>query len=146
MKPKKQLLFSIQKGSMRVGEQFLPDIAGTTKEGNPHGMYIPAMNGAGDPFIDTAELDKAVFNEHTMAVFTFYTISYEDFTARYSRNVCNSQYFLGPDAHPLVPADFDKQCSSYNDQTEVQKIPMPSPSKPLSMEQFPEINCTAPPR
>ena len=96
MKAKKRLLFTVQKDSMRVGEQFLPDIPGTTREGNTHGMYVPAINATGDLFIDTAELDKAVFNQHDMAVFAFYTISYEDFTARYIRHVCNSQYSWGP--------------------------------------------------
>jgi len=143
--PKKEFLFSIQKDSMRVGEQLIPDSPGTGKDGNPHGMYVSAVNEKGDLFVDTAELDKAVFIEHKMAVFAFYVISYEEFTARYSRKVCTSQYFLGPDAPPLDDADIDKQCNAYNNQTEVPKIPMPPPSKPVPAGGLAEINCPAPP-
>jgi hypothetical protein len=143
-RPKEKFLFTMQKDSMRVGEQFFPDLAGTAKDGNPHGLYIPAVNAEGNPFVDTNELDKAIFIEHKLTIFEFYTISYEDFTAHYTRNSCGVNVVLGPDPSTVTSADFDKRCNDYNTQTEVPKIPMPPPSNSVPSDKFPEINCTVP--
>ena len=58
--PEKHLMYSITKDTLRVGEQF-PESWGTTKEGNPKGIYVTAVDQSGDLFIHTAELDKAIF-------------------------------------------------------------------------------------
>jgi hypothetical protein len=134
-------LVSMQKNSIMAGEQFFPDIAGTARDGNPHGVYITAVDAEGNPIVYTMELDKAIFTDHKLTIFWFYTISYEDFTARYTRNGCGVYFVFGPDPRAMSAADFDKQCNAYNTQTEVQKIPMPAPSKPVPADKFPEINC-----
>jgi hypothetical protein len=144
--PKKKMLFSVQIGSLKVGQQFLPEVSGTTKEGNPHGLYVSLLNDAGDEFVNTAELDKAVFVEGNRTIFAFYTISYEDFTAKYIRQTCARLFYWQNGAATAFNGSISNQCNDYNKQTETPKIPVPIPSKLAPAEQVSDIPCTPPPK
>lgn len=144
--PKKKMQFSVQISSLRVGQQFLPEAAGTTKEGNPHGVYVSLLNDMGDQFVDTAELDKTAFIEGNRTIFIFYTISYEDFAAKYTRQTCMRMFYFHDGPATAFNGSISDQCNNYNKQTEISKMPVPIPSKLAPAEQVPEIACTAPPK
>lgn len=142
-RPPNSKSFSIQAAYLRVGSQILPESTGTTKEGNPHGMYVPVYDSAGNQVIDTAEIDQDIRTNKQM-IYGFYAIHYEDFTARYSRHVCDFQLFYGEN-NTLGASISDKGCSSYNTQEEEQKIPLLSPSKAASTDDLAlEIKCPIP--
>ncbi|HMG86184.1 MAG TPA: hypothetical protein VK574_10585 [Terracidiphilus sp.] len=125
--------FGVEKDVLEVGERFMPD-SYPTYTTPPRSIRIPVLDETGKPITDTAEIDKEIFSQRKKYIFIYYKISYEDFANHYTRTVCVAQIsWQDSDAKPLEPKDIDRQCNdgSYNTKTEIPKIPMPPPAKPI---------------